>query len=652
MKELRKGQKRQDDVKIWERRIDLADRASEDKVKEFERNVAFYIGYQLGDADWSDDYAFSDMETYARSGKVLIVNRILAALAAQNASIMWRQPWHFLRTRRAFGPNHEDQRLSAEATLNFVLQAPKNNWLLNSRLMVLTAEMGMGWLKATYMPDEGMDKFEGLEEELGEIIVRVNPQTGEPVPSFMGGPPKLDDRGAPIVKRGNRYVIENRNPAEQYKTEWLHYADMGVDPEGGNAFTDHAFVTQRMSWRFSEFMENDMFEHKDEIAEVARFVDTTDISTRARKHMRGIKDGTGPQQMFDPTEADKDLMRIWGHQCWDPIKRKVIYLVDGFDKVVSKNDYPKYIDFSPYSVAKIHENPGDFYPVSEVTQSRPLAMAYNQMQSMLLTHMKRFTRWYLAKDGMFDTRQMNTVKDGDDGRIAFYKANFHASEFSAVQDTPLDPGIYAMMQRYITDMSEIMGSSPEARSTAGSDTATEAAIVETRTTARDNDKRQVVAKALENHAKITLDMIQDTLDTNLMVSVMGPDGTPMEQFASRATIQGDFSTWIDLTDIEPHDDMTERRDMNEILQILGPMAFAAPSFSKRFWQARRQFDPHMAKELQEIGEALLQMQMQQAQGQQESEGGANEVKANGKEQGRTTEGRSQGRKLRTAAGGS
>ena len=610
--------------------------------REFGRNEEFYVGKQMGAGDWMDDWAFDDINALVRSGRVLIVNRILAALAAQNSNIMWRIPHFNLRARRPLGIRGDASRLAAEATLNHVMSNPKNNFLQNARLMLLMAEMGSGVMKASYSPDEGIDPELHKDEEQGELVIENTPDGV--IVEFVGGQIAMDDQGKPKRRGSNKFAVDNRNPADWFRSDWIHYADMRHDPEGGNNLADHQWVGQRMSWTFNEFMDNEMFDHKAEIKEAAVFMDREGLSrkTKSRLEPKGqlLKETEG----FDPTVQDKDLMRIWGYQLWDIVNQQVYYIVDGFDKVVAKRDYPRWIDVSPYSIAKFHEVPGEFFPIPEVTAARPLAVAYNEMQSMLLTHARRFGRKYVGRKGALSATEREKFKDPDDGVYIELERGDPNTSIAPVKDAPLDVAIYRNLQRYIDDMSEILGSSPEARGVADSGTATQAAIIEQRGTARDNDKRAMVGQALEHHAKLMLDNIQENLDIPMSLQIQGPDGTTVAaRSMSKVQIHGDFEVKVDLTELEPHDIRQEKQDLTTLLQIMGPsFAFLSPTFTKRFFNAWRWNDPTLSEEFQAIAEKMVQAQMQE----QGDQGGGAKPTGQGQEQGRTTAGRSAGRAAR------
>jgi hypothetical protein len=647
MASMTKGTRRQNDVIMWENRMNNSEMVFGDFYKEIYRNQEFYRGMQIGYGDWASEIAFDSISSFAKSGRVLVINKILTNLAAQNSAIMWRRPWHYLRARRVSGLNDERARWTAEHALNACLGDERNAWLKKNRLNLLMAEMGVGVLKATnIMEMTGKDPAAGRKDRYGEVVITEDPETGESIPSFVGGIPRLNAKGEPIQK-GNKFLIDDRRLSDYYRTDFVHPFLMRFDPEGGNDHQDHAWICENFSLTYNEFMDVPFFDHKHRAIDAARVLDKNLLSRRTRRYFLSGKGGMAGG--FNPTNADKDLLRFFMVACWDIQKREIVYLLDGFNKVIAKIKYPSYIDISPYSISKLHEDPGEFQPVVEVTQARPLARAYNEMHSMLLTHAARFTRRYIAREGMFRENEREKFKSNDDGNVIYYKRQYGSGDLKAVEDARLDPAIYRNMAIYTDDMDKMMGSSQNSQAAgSGVESATEAAIVENRTSNRDTDKRNLIAEPAQHHAGIILRMMQDTLPDDILINSVGPDAVTFQKNVRRPQLAGDFSVFIEIGEMEPHDQRIEKADLNEIVQIVGPAVLLSPTFSKKFWESRRMFDPQLVKEVQQIVQDQLMAQAQGADGgeqQGDKGGGAKPTKATEKTE-KQGEGRSAGRAQR------
>jgi hypothetical protein len=241
---------------------------------------------------------------------------------------------------------------------------------------------------------------------------------------------------------------------------------------------------------------------------------------------------------------------------------------------------------------------------------------------------------------------MEKFKNPDDGTVVEIKK---AKAVEPIRDAPVDNALYQDMDRDILDMSEIVGSSPEARGVADSDTATQAAIIERHGTSRENDKRQTMARSLGEVGRIALNALQANLKEPIPVRILGPQGTHWQGVVGQADITGDFESNVDLTELEPHDRKSDRADLLALTQILGPeVVLLSPTMLKRLLTSFRQYDPKVVQELHEIG---VMMQMLQHQGASPSGGGGEarggaKPPGRGPEQGAATEGRSEGRQAR------
>lgn len=631
IKDLRKGKRRSNDVRIWQNRIRRGLKAQEAAYEDGRRNKMFYIGSQLTREACSSDQEYNHVLKMAEGGDFIQVNRVLASMAAQNSALLWKHPWHKLSLRRLM-TNPEEAEMSrniAEVSLNYVLQSPKNNWLTKARLAVLSAQLDMGILKAVYAPHEGEDPVPE-EKKYGEIVfssVQLEDGSYKDVQHYLGGQPKLDAKGDVKLASGNRYVVETRDAGDFYKTEWVPFDSMVFDPEGGNSLDDtHGWACQRTVMRWSQFKDNMLFQDvvKD-VKDVARYLDDEDLTASTKRaidsgYMEGDGDigqqgTTGASDSVSP--VDEDVMRVWGWQCWDFETREISYVVDGYENLAQKIEYPDYLSHSvsPYSTMKVHENPGTLMPITEVSQVRGLSRAYNFVQTLSYRHVQRYSRWYLYREGMFEQREASRIMDKRDGRIVAYKDGYSPAEFVPVKDAPLGQDNYALAQRLLMDQDLLMGSSGEQKGSPESETATQALLVNEGISGRQNDKRGAFREAFEHHSSIILGMMQTTpeMDTSMLVQIVGPEGIKYQGMHGRAQIQGDYLHRIDLEEMEPADSQVERREFREVLQVLGPIAFASETFSRRFWRSHRSFSENMVREFTELGQAVLQQQAEGAQ---------------------------------------
>ena len=650
IKDLRKGKKRNNGVRIWENRIRRGIKGMQGVYEDSARNRLFHVGEQMSREACGSDSEYAHVMKMMQGGDFLQVNRILASLAAQNSSLLWKHPWHRLSVRRLVGASAEEVELTrnvSENVLNYVLQSPKNNWLTKARLAVLSAQLDMGILKAVYVPHEGDDPTP-LERKYGKIV--KSSTDGRDMMHFLGGQPKLTAEGNPIVHGSDGYEIEGRDPGDYWRTEWVDVQSMVFDPEGGNSLDEsHAWCAQRMVWRWNRFKDNMLFQDAmKDVKRVARYLDDEDIYSPTKKAIEsGLgsdsdsgSGGAGGTDGGQVNEIDADVMRVWGWQCWDFDKREVVYLVDDYEKEAQVLEYPDYMSksLSPYSIIKIHEKPGVFEPISEVSQVRGLTRAYNFILTLNYRHIQRYTRWYLYREGMFRPNEKSRIMDKEDGRAVAYKDGFSPNEFTPVKDAPLGQDQYALAQTLRADHDMLLGSSGEQKGIAESDTATQSLLVKEGVAGRQGDKRQQIAEGFTDHSRKIHAMIQSTpeMDTSMMVQIAGPNGVMYQKMHSRAQIQGDYVHHINLEELQPPDRENDRREFRELYSIFGAPLLKVRSLTRKFMQSFSGFDPAIVEELTQFGSDMFD-QMAAA-----NEDGGNKVDGQGKTGTGSTKARSQG----------
>jgi hypothetical protein len=642
-------------VRMWKERAHRGIRDNRPYYQDVKRNLVFYVGNQMKRESTGSEAEWEMVMKMMEGGDFLQVNRILSSLAAQNSSLLWKNPWHKLNIRKVLANAQDAEALRniTEATLNYALQSPKNHWLKKARLSVLSAHFGLSWLKAVHVPDSGGDYVIPTSElKYGSVVMAG--QAGD-LPIYLDGPPKLDDQGNPVLRSGGRYVVETRDPGDYWRTEWVNPLHMVTDPEGGNIFNEetHQWVLQRQCWRWSRFKNIPLFEDVvDDIRPVVRWLNDDsnynpvygDILKAVDDDMEmALEGGSDVGQESDTLPEDEDKMRVWGWQCFDIDRQRIEFTIDGYHKLAASEPYPDYMDVSPYSIIKLHEIPGTLEPISEVSQVRGLQRAYNFVQTLKLRHVQRFTRWYMAREGMFDTRNESRIMDKEDGRVVYYKGGYSPSEMVPVKDAPLGSDHYMLGSEVARDMDQTLGSSEPRRGTSTGDTATEAMMASKGIAGREYDKRSVIKEGFEDHAGKYLAMMQRTpeLDNSMLVQIVGPDALSYQGKSGRAYIQGRYSVNIELEELEPADSDTERREFREIAATFGPIVLASRAFTSRFFRTHRTFSEDLVRELTEVGQQHLQSQMAQ------NADGGNKIDGTGPDGGRTTMARSAGRATRS-----
>lgn len=620
------------EVKLWEERIKFSEEQTSDRYRVYDENEKAYYGATLSEMD-------KRASRIARQYKIEI-NKLLPVIATQRERIMPKIPWHRLNAQKRQSKIDAARLRAAESSLNFLMRHPRMNYLKQASLFFLGGNLGLGAMEVTCTTDEGVNPEEGKDETTGKIVIETDPMSGEQVPDVEGGEPLLGDDGG-FVRRGSRVVLDLRDPLDYFGLRYIHWDDLRFDTEGGNCIEDLAWLATRFSMRLDGALENPLFKRADR-EDMRRAAKS--IKTRKR---REIIRPPRPYEDSQFQDGDDDFLRITGWRCWDAETRQVIYLVDGLNTLGGKYEYPPWVGHSPIEVLKFHERLGEFCPQTEVEFARPILSAYNLFWSTLLNHLKRFKRKYIAAPNAFEKpEQRDQLLDPDDGLVLEARGGKNA--VVALEDAYLDPAIYRMMATAVSDFFEVMGSAPEFLGIAQSGSATQAAIIDRRGVGREEEKREILAHALEGLGDKMLACLQANLPKELAVRIAGPDGTVWKKTVARPDIQGQFKCWIDLTEMQPQSQQRDIQQMLSLVQIMGPeFAFSSDAFTRQFFKTMSWPDPDIQADFTEMALMRAAMALQpQAQAAPTNggaaKGGAKPTGA-GKEAGNTTEGRSAGR---------
>jgi len=455
----------------------------------------------------------------------------------------------------------------------------------------------------------------------------------------------ISEDGESFVKRGGQLLLDLRDPTDYFGLRYVHWDDIRFDTEGGNSPEDLEWVATRFSMRLDDALLNPIFKKVDR-EEIRRAAKSIKIKKR-REIIRPPRPHEGGP--FDRGDGLEDFLRITGWRCWDAKNRQVIYLIDGLHTLGAKLDYPGWVGHSPIEFLKFHERLGEFCPMTEVEYARPVLSAYNLFWSTLLNHLKRFKRKYIANPSAFQRpEQRDQLLDPDDGMVI--EATGGKNAVTPLDDAPLDPAIYRMMSQATSDFFEMMGSAPEFLGVAQSSSATQAAIIDRRGVGREEEKREILAKALEGVGDKMLACLQANLPKELAIRIAGPDGAVWKKTVARPDIQGKFKTWIDLTEMQPQSQQQEKQESLALLQILGPEVFTSPAFTEQFFKLWSWPNPDIQAEMTELMTLKMALATMGAgapqTGSGEAKGGVKPT-GQGKEQENTTEGRSEGRAQRS-----
>lgn len=196
----------------------------------------------------------------------------------------------------------------------------------------------------------------------------------------------------------------------------------------------------------------------------------------------------------------------------------------------------------PYLMLKFNDVPDEFYPISDVQPWEPQMHELNKTRSQILNHRKRYNRRYIYNSSAFAQEDIDKLKMGEDGTMIPTTEENIPSIFMPVQDAPLPPDVYRQEQSIKNDIVEISGITgyQKGNTTNGAKTATEAAIVESSSRSRNEERLDVVTTFANNIAKNLAKMMQRFMTKEQIYPIVGEAAVSWIEVKDSAQLRGDF----------------------------------------------------------------------------------------------------------------
>lgn len=260
------------------------------------------------------------------------------------------------------------------------------------------------------------------------------------------------------------------------------------------------------------------------------------------------------------TERPKDagLVKIW--HIWDNRAQVRIVLLDNpkitlFQRRQSRVNI---IDFRH----DIRNTTEGFYPVPPVFHWISPQNEINETRQQLRNHRQRFTRKFQVVEEMVDEIELQKFETGADGSLIKVKRE---NAITAIQDAPLGGSLDKAIVTSSDDLNQISGTASELRGVADRTTATQANIINTKGSIRENAQRDRVAKWFSKIGRETLLTARDKFTIGIWAKLTGDPGEKLFQ-----TVQAskDAYTWVSAEDLN---------DGYDFKVILDPTTLSAQS---------------------------------------------------------------------------
>lgn len=256
--------------------------------------------------------------------------------------------------------------------------------------------------------------------------------------------------------------------------------------------------------------------------------------------------GTSGITQTDPT-TDKDLNYKIFYEVWD-LRASCVHMIadDADDHCYSskENEYGFLESRHPWVTLRFNEVPDQFYPMSDVEPWEAQIDELNKTRSQMMNHRKRYNRRYLYREGAITEENLKKLEAGEDGTLIPVEDDDKTLDniILPVKDAPLPAEVYGIERLIKQDITEISGVTgyQKGNVAAGAKTATEAAIVESQSRSRNEERLDVVSDFANRIAKNLGHICQKFMTREMVFPIVGGDAIDWIEIKSEKDIQGDF----------------------------------------------------------------------------------------------------------------
>lgn len=537
-KERRKP-KRSELQAMWETRILEAENAKEEWKEEFGVGAleAAYYGHQKPD-HWTDRDWFT-------------INLIFASAKMLKRSVCPRELTVRMKLSKSF-VNDLEQILAMKQVVSVrqaVMQHATRQLKLwrEARLAYLNSLWQFGCLKVGYSAD--------MED---------NPNAGALV---------LDDNGRIV------YDSETGMPImeQKYRVKTEEFFIDQVDPDcivvdrycGNDVDKTGRFIAQKMFIPLQEL--RDSKEYKRSVVDK---LEPSALHETERAKLDTAKKWRARWQWETGTQLPENEIVVV-YEIYDLYHKSTLTLARGaHDMLKPPSPIPPGVDLHPFIFLKFNERRDSFYPIPIVYNWFGPQYEYNLTRNQTAVHRKRFNRRYVYDKNKFDVDELAKLELGEDGTFA---AADGMGALEPVKDAPVDPAVYFDTRQLREEFMETSGVGEVQRNIAGSESATEAEIIERRSRESELDEHEEMMEFLSE----VLRKLEFSMEANLTqegaVELVGPRGAEWIGFGPEhfEKIAGEVFFTVEAEESYRMTLQVERAQLLQLLEILGRNPYLA-----------------------------------------------------------------------------
>lgn len=531
-------------TKRWFSRISQSCRAYDEWTERYQTESLydFYLGHQVPEnlktgSLWSDPY---------------VLNLIFPTIDSALPSLLFYRPYFKIRpkaTRLDDPTSNVDARAKLrEDTLNTFIQDNDTGFDDSVPLSIQEAFFRFGVAEVGYTVDF-IDNPNAHKPTLLKDGSELKDQDGKPVPQ----PEKLP--------KGQQLFIK-RIPAKTFRCS----------------------VNAKTTLLHNDWVGYYEWHHLQDIKANKSFKNTAELKASGR-YRDEYKSGDDEQ-----SKQHDGMVKLW--RIWDIRSSKKWTLAEGHDLPLREEDF----EFLPLAVYRPHPILDEFLPLPPVYNWIHPQLEYSESRQQQRVHRRRFERRYTYRTGSIEEDQIDKLFQGGDGTTVPASTQDGVSPLVPVPDAPLHGDQWRGLAVTKDDFREISGRGGDQRGSAESQTATQAAIIDSGAKIRDSFAKSGpwgVAKFLTDIARLVLFTIEDKLPLSYWI-LTNVDPKAEGSFEESQQIA---ATWREITseelgdldydvavDVESMAPITEDAERNRWVQLL-PILFGNPGMMVAFTQA-------------------------------------------------------------------
>lgn len=297
-------------------------------------------------------------------------------------------------------------------------------------------------------------------------------------------------------------------------------------------------------------------------------------------------DGTAVKSADGLTGSGGDPGMVVIYEVWDREHDELLVL-DSYNmgrqatnKFLRKetSPYPG-IDGFPFELLVFNPDPEVPYGLPDAMIWHNPAQALNLIDSMAFSHIKRFNRKYVAREGAFASEEVTKLQVGADGTIIFCRsAESTDSCITPLQDAPISGDIYNLREIVRNNMTFLSGVTEQRKGTADkARTATEASIIEQQARIRDNDRSLVVSKFVTKGVRKLLQLSRQFLDPNNTDFLKSDSARALWQLSAPEIIKSEVDVEVNVGSSAFVSKEIQVKQYLDFLNVVGPMTEMVPT---------------------------------------------------------------------------